>query len=471
MTIATTAASRRPNSPAGKTARAQKMFRALLDGNHPPQVRAGAFREIVFDQKEKAVPMIVQNLASTDKYMRRAALSAVIAVPGKAATAALGQQLAAQTPEGKITLLAALATRGDGEGLADSVNKLAASDDADVRAAAISALGRLGNVSSVPVLVAALKDPANGANASRALNGLRGEGVAAGLIKLVESGDAAIRSTVLGLMAERKQIEALPVARKLASDGDEQLRNAAVKVISALGSQDDLQSFSEAILTKKNDGEREQLANAIKEIGGRVADKTKRDTTVVAAFDKADAPTKVQLLPVLLTFAGNQTLQVARGALASDGEVHKAAARALALWPDAAPLADLRKVAKDDADPAVRIIALRGVIGMVGKSGLKTEEKVQALKEAMDMATRPEEKRQVLGEIGRIGHVDALKVVEPALAEDSLKREALQAYFQIADALVDREPAIAKEALQKVLAGTTDNGLKEKAATALRRIK
>ncbi len=455
----------------GETARAQKMYQVLQGGNYPSQVRAGAFREIVFAQKEQAVPMIVQALSSDDKLMRRAALSAVIAVPGAAATAAFARQIAAQTPDGKATLLSALAARGDGAGLTELVNTLAASEDATVRAAAISALSRLGSASSVPVLVAALKDAANGANAMRALTGLRGEGVADSLIKQVESGEASQRANVLGMLADRKQVEALPVARKLATADDTKMRDAAVKVISALGTQDDLQSFSDAILTAKNDGEREALARAITAIGSRLTDKTKRDDSVLQSFAKADAPTKVQLLPVLMSFAGNQALQATRGALNEPGEVHKAAVRALAQWPDTAPLADLRNVSKTDADPVVRILALRGWIGMIGKAGLKTEEKAQSFREAMELSTRPEEKRQVLGEIGRIGHIDSLKIVEPFLEDAALKREALQAYQQIAESLVDKQPVVAKEALQKVVASTTDTGLRQKALAALARIK
>ena len=108
---------------------------------------------------------------------------------------------------------------------------------------------------------------------------------------------------------------------------------------------------------------------------------------------------------------------------------------------------------------------------MVGKSNLKNDAKVQTLKAALDMATRSEEKRQVLGEIARVNHVEALKVVEPALADEALKREAQLAYFQIAESLIGGQPAIAKEALEKIVATTTDNGLKEKALAAIAKIK
>lgn len=454
----------------GGAARAQKMYRALLNGSYPSQVRAGAFRAIVLAQKEQAVPMIVQTLGSNDKLMKRAALAAVISVPGHAATAALARQLGPLVPDARATLLAALGARGDAEGLTELVNRNATDQNATIRQAALQALGRLGNASSVPVLVAALKDPANGGRALPALLALRGEGVAAALIKQVESGDAALRPDVLGVLADRQQIEALPVARKLAGDGDTKVREAAIKVLSGLGTQEDLQRFCDAILTAKDDDGRATLARAVLAIGLRSTDNTSRDDSVLGAFARADAPAKVQLLTVLAAFGGDKALQATRQALAEPGEVHKAAVRALAEWPDTAPLADLRTVAKEDKDGVVQILALRGWIKMIGKSGLKTEEKVQALGEAMALSTRPEEKRQVLGEIGRVGSPDALKIVEPLLNDNDLKREALQAYEQIAESLRDRQPAIARTALEKVVASTTDNGLREKALAALAKI-
>lgn len=455
----------------GNAERAQKMCQALLDGHYSAQVSAGAFRAIVMAQKEQAVPMIVQTLGSEDKLMRRAALAAVVAVPGHTVTAAFAQELPTLAPEAKATLLRALAARGDSEGLTELVNKLATDDDATIREAAIVALGRLGGASSVPVLVAALKDGANGARARQSLIELRGDGVAASLVQQFESGAEAQRPEVLGVLAERRQVEALPVARQMLNNEDSRLRQTAVKVLGDLGTQEDLPRLCEAILTVKEDGERDRLRSAIIEVGGRMADHVNRDDVVLQTFAKADAPAKIQLLTVLSAFGGNGALAATRSALAGPGEVRKAAVRSLAEWPDSAPLADLRAVAKAENDSALRILALRGCIKMINPSSLDPGEKVQAFREAMELSTRIDEKRQVLNEIGRLGEPDSLKIVEPCLGDDQLKREACQACERIAEALAGRQPALAKEALEKVLATTTDTGLRDKARAALEKIK
>ncbi len=455
----------------GETPRAQTMYRALFDGSYPSPVRAGAFREIVAVQQEQSVPMIVRTLDSDDPWLRRAALAAVIQVPGHRATAALARQLMAVAPETKPGLIGALAARGDPEGLIEMLSPLTQDTNTAIRGAAIKALGRVGNASTVPVLVAALNQSANSALARQALAELHGNGVAEQLIQQVQSGDPAVRANVLGVLGDRKQIEALPLARNLMSDSDTRLRQAAIRVLAELGTQEDLQRFCEAILTLKEDGDRDRFARTIQTIGSRLTDKAQRDDCVLQSFTKADPPTKVQLLGVLSAFGGGQALQATRRALAESGEVHNAAVRSLADWPDTAPVTDLRQLAREENDPVIRILALRGWIRMIGQSRGRTDQKVPAFREAMELCTRPDEKRLVLSELGRVSHAEALKLVEPCLGDDRLKREAWQAYERIGESLANSRPAVAKEALQKVLAETTDAGLRERARTALEKIK
>ena len=127
---------------------------------------------------------------------------------------------------------------------------------------------------------------------------------------------------------------------------------------------------------------------------------------------------------------------------------------------------DLLSAAKDDKDETNRILAFRGYIAMIGLSTERPPVKVKALREAMDMASRPEEKRLALSGLGDVAHADALKAVEPFLNDEKLKREAWVAYEKIAETMGVKNPT-AKTALQLVVDKSTDNGLKGKAKKAL----
>jgi HEAT repeat protein len=455
-------------SAAGEASRAEKMYRALFEADQPAAVRVAALGAIARTQKEQAVPLIVKTLGSTDAHLRQAAVSAVVAVPGSAATKAFAQELESSAPESKVVLLAALAARGDATGLADPVNKLAADANPALREAAVKALARLGNASSIPALAAALKEGGTLRSlAAKTLADLQADGVTEALIQQSQGGDAVVRECMLNVLADRRQVEALPAFRKALNDDDAKIRRAALKSVAALGTQEDLARLAEMVLAKKDDPD--QLAQAMSEIGRRLPDKATRCEPVLQALAKADAPAKVALLPVLAALGGDKALQAVRGSLAGDGEVRKAAVRALADWPDATPAPDLLSVAKEDKDN--QILALRGYIRMQGLPGGSADRKVLAYRQALDLATRTEEKRSVIAGLADVADAEALKMVEPFLNDAGLQREAFVAYEKIAESLAGRQTALAKEALQRVQANATDQNLRNKAKRALDKIK
>ena len=462
---------------AGNTARSGRMFRSLLDGDYPSSVRAGALRGFAFQQKENAVPLIMKSLSSTDVLMKRAAVETIVVVPGHAMTAALGRQLEGLPAEGKVALLGPLASRGDSEGLTDPVNKLVGDNSPEVRKAAVRALAKLGNASSVPVLVAALKDEALDSDATKALLDIRGDGVVQGLIQQVDGNDAAIRPAVITILAQRGDTEALPSVRKALADNDPRVRSAALDALAVFGTQDDLQQLTNAVLTQKDDGERDHMGRAMASIGHRLPDKSTRCDYVLAALDKADSPAKVVLLTVVSTLGGDKALAAVRAGLTGDDNVHKAALRGLSNWPDPTPMPDLLAIAKNDTDKTNRILALRGYItmvgmfGMPGMPGLGNAAKVADYKQALDLAERPDEKRQVLAGLGMVFNVDSLKTIEPFLDDPGLKREAYISYEKVAEELARPLPSIAREALQKVVDNSPNGESINKAREALRRIR
>ncbi|MFI5379740.1 MAG: HEAT repeat domain-containing protein [Tepidisphaerales bacterium] len=456
---------------ANDAARSVKMYYDLLDGNYPMPVRAAAFPAVAQALKNEAVPLVIKTLSSPEALMRRAAAGCILTLPGNAATKTFVAALAAMSPEGKAMLLGELAARGDAEGATDTVNKLVADKDSAVSLAAIKALARLGGAASVPVLSAVIKEPAPiGPEATRTLVELRADGVGAALVKLSETGEPAVREAVFGVLAQRGQIDALPSVRKSIADSDANVRRAALKTLAALGSQEDLPKLVDMLLAAKDDADRDAFAQTISGIGARMADKTARCEPVLAAMSKADAPAKIRLLTILSTFGGAQSLQAVKAALAGEAEVHKTAVRALSNWPDAAPIADVLAIARDDQDKSNQILALGGYIRMIALGG-RPEQKLTAYRQALELATRADEKKQVLTGLGEIRTAESLKMVEPFLEDAALKREAYSAYEKIAEGLAGRQPGIAREALTKVVEKSPDGGTRNKAKSALQKMK
>jgi HEAT repeat protein len=457
---------------AGEAKRAMKMYQTLYDGNFPAVVRAAAFPALVKEQKEKAVPQILKLLDSDNLVLQKAAVSAVISVPGTAATKALVQSLAALTPETQVVLLGALASRGDAGPVTESANNLAASANQDVRLTALKALARLGNNSSVTVLATALKDVDPIAKAATSsLVELQAEGVTEALMKQATAGDLVVRQAVLNVLSQRGKPEALPAVRQAVNDDDPAIRQAGLKALTILGTQEDIARLAAILPARKDNSEQEQIAETMSAIAGRLKDKTSSCDPVLEVLSKADPQAKVNLLTVLAVLGGDAALKATRDCLNGEAEVRKAAIRTLAEWSDSSPTPDLLTIARNDKDQTSQILALRGYIRMLGISSESAAAKTESYRDAMSMATRPDEKKLVLNGISKVAHVDALKLVGSCLENPGLKQEAFVAYEKIAESLTAQDPAAAKEALQRVADGAGDNGLSNRAKRALERMK
>lgn len=455
---------------AGDKTRPGHMLRVLLAPENPAPVRAAALSAIAKVQKDKAAPIILQSFSSNDPIMKRAAATAVLTAPGHPATVAFTRQLPTVSNEVKPELLAALAARGDAVGLTPSVNRLTTDADPAVRKAAILALGRLGNSSSVTILTALLKDPDSRRDATQALGEIHGPGVTDLLVQKAEEGEPATRSAIMNLLAQKGQAEALPAFRKALADPDRQVRGAGIAGLSALGTQDDVKPMAQQLLIATDDGEREEMGSALTAIGLRTSDETARTAPVLQAYAGASPAAKVQLLAVLSSLGGDQALQTVQAAMAETGDLHKAAIRGLAEWPNASPMTLLRTVVKDDTEMSNRILALRGYIRMIGLSGQQPEQRIAAYKDAIGVSERPDEKRQALAGLAEIGSVDSLKIAQDLLDDADVKSEAYLAYERIAEALARRQPDAAKEALKRVIDSAPDDRLKGRARFALGRI-
>jgi HEAT repeat protein len=456
---------------AGETQRSLKMYQTLYDGNSPTAVRAAAFTVLVKAQKEKAVPQIIQLLESDDPILQKAAISAVISAPGTAATRGLVQALPRLAPETQVVLLGALASRGDAGPVTDSANKLAASSNPDVRLAALKALARLGNDSSVAVLATALKegDPVAKA-ATSSLVELQAQGVTEGLMKQAGAGDIVVRQAVLNVLTQRGKAEALPAVRQAANDDDPTIRQAGLKALAILGTQEDIARLAAMFPVRKDNSEQEQIAQSMSAIAGRAKDKTSSGAPVLEAFATADAQAKLNLLTVLPVLGSEAALKATRECLTGEADVRRAAIRTLADWPDSSPMPDLLSIARNDKDQTSRVLALRGYIRMLGMSSESAAAKTESYRDAMELATRPDEKKLALNGLSKVAHVDALKMIGACLEDPDLKHEAFVAYEKVAESLVAQDPAAAKDALQRVADGAPDNGLSNRAKRALERM-
>ena len=139
------------------------MYGRVLDSDLPGYVRAAALQGLSLAAPAgAAVTRVVAALKSGDKQLQMVAAKVARGIPGQQASLLLATALSDLPSDSQVLLIRAMADRGDGAAR-EAVTKACSSEDARVRAAALEALGTVGDVTSIPMLI-----KATGGNRGRA---------------------------------------------------------------------------------------------------------------------------------------------------------------------------------------------------------------------------------------------------------------------------------------------------------------
>ena len=173
----------------GDTKAAAALCDAVRDAKVPLLYRAAAVRGAIVARKGFGVPLLIEQLKSNERILRHAALLAIREIPSDALASALNAELAQAPAELQIQLLTALADCHNAQSLAVLQAK-AASEDAAVRQAALTVLGRIGGTAEAGVLLKAVADNRSAEDSAIALNGLKrmeGAAIDAQIVKALAS--------------------------------------------------------------------------------------------------------------------------------------------------------------------------------------------------------------------------------------------------------------------------------------------
>ncbi|MDP6636146.1 MAG: HEAT repeat domain-containing protein [Phycisphaerae bacterium] len=428
---------------AGDTKTAAAIYKKLFANDKSTAVRIAALGGIARTDKTNAAPIIASLLSGKDLTMQRLAAKLINEVSGTDATKVFAGKLPTLPGDVQVIVITALSSRGD-KAASAAVTKAASSQDPAVRAAALEALGSLGDASSVNILTEALAAGGSAANAAGgSLTRLRGDGVGGAIVKGLASDNKSVRASLLKILAARREKDATAAVLKAAgSDKESEVRRAAFKALGTLGAQSDVPKMASLLVSSESSSDRAGLANAILQVSERCDDADVRSAPLISALGKADDKAKSVLLVVLSRLAGDKAYAAIKGQLASGSDdVKKASVRALAAWPDATPAAALLSVAKSDSDKARQVLAMRGYIRVVTIVGDEKptaavcKAKTDLLAKGLKVATGTPEKTQILAALTNFPCADGLTVAQGCTSDNALAKEAKLAVSKIKWAL------------------------------------
>ena len=456
----------------GDRDQAESIFRQLNQSTEKDYVRTAAYAGLIRASMHGQLGLLLKGISPpppADEANRIAALSLAREIHDPDATVWLTTLLPQKSPAINAALIALLEQRDD-PAAAPAVVAAAGNTNSYVRSTALAALGTLGDVTVIPLLAnaATSREEAEQKAARQALVQLRRGNVAEALVANLVSASDQVQVELIRALAARAETSAAPKLLEIARADTGSARRAALRAMEHFADGSHLAALVQLLALAKDEAARAEVRSVFESLADRTSEGRKLDVTpIVNGLTSAAVATRIALLQVSAFFADAGLRTAFRAALRdTDAKARNAAARALCNSRDVNLMPDLLELARNAVELNLRALALEGYVRLACDSerlSVPPQKRVDLLKPALALATRPEDKRLILAGLAGVAHSEALVLAEQACADATVQAEAEIACLQIAKTLLASEPARAEASLSRLAANAGNRGVRTNA--------
>jgi HEAT repeat protein len=451
---------------------AAKLYETVFTSSSPAHVRAAALKGLYEALGEQAGPFVIESLKSDDKDLYGMAVVIVRNAADKKTAEGIAAGLGGFHSAVQVLLINALAAREDGAAI-NIIKDACQSDSVTVRSAALGALGKVGDESTIALLVKHADEGTDEeqAAAMESLAGLRGKNVNATLAKLLSTSSSTRKVAICRALLKRDASEAAPALIKAARTGDRIVRTESLKALRDLAGQREIPSLVDLIFVVEPT-QADQVGKTLASVARRNSVHQQCTENILSKLNQAkNDKQRVALITTLGGLGHELSLPVLRRGLQDkSSEIRYASIKALSAWPNTDAAEDLLKVVRSTTNQTHRVLALRGYIDLIDASELPAGQKLESYKEAMKLADQYAEKKKVLSVLAGIDTLEAFQMAASRLDEPSLKNEAALAACMIAEKIYTTKGRQIKGDLEKIMEGGIGDSRKQQVREILQNI-
>jgi type 1 glutamine amidotransferase/HEAT repeat protein len=444
----------------GNREQAARLLEKMVGPERLPRTRLAAFPLYAFALGNQGAVIVLSALEGRDDVLRAAAIETLKRSPGAALLPNAARHLATLPPTLQARLMALLAERRVVQTLPEITHALG-NGDPEVKQAAILALRTLGNVSSIPPLLAVLANDDAGASqlAADTLARLPGTDVDEGLVRALKSAPPAAQPRLIRVLIARNSPDAVAALTGAVADGKNEVRQEALAGLGKLAGSDSCAFLIRQL--ESNPPDSRDIESAL----GEICRRSGSVSVIVSALADSAPSRQIALLNVLAAVGGPAALEAVRARINSQpAEVALAAVRLLGDWSDPAPLGDLATLAANTGDARLKTLALRGVARLAPQAkGPSAERAVETVSPLLKIAA-PDEQRALLAALSDIPSIAAAKAAASLLENPALANEAGLAALKILDEVGREQRAQARPILTRVKTVCEKPGMVQRAA-------
>ncbi len=409
-------------------------------------IRAAALSGLAQIDFKATESQITEAIKGSDPKLRHVALS-LLANAGANGASMIETIWLGAFPELKTQMLGALNNVPEKLAL-ESAN----GSDANLRLAGLEALGRVGGVDSVPVLLkAAGGDGKAKSAANAALTRLANPAAIEKLETLSANGETATRVLAINTLAARQHPKLAANLVTFAQEPDAAVREAAFAGFQKVGADEVFPTLCQMAAKDPNPS----CLLALESVGGRVKDRAAAAKQLLAAVDVKQEKLAANFFSTLTLLGSPEALAAVSGlSHSSDAGIKENAVRALSNWPEygAAPL--LLEIAKDAAaSDTLHSLGIQGLAHMARScENEPASNRAGLVQSGLAACKSTREKTVLLSALAEVPAAESVKILKEALADNDLKNDAAQAGANLAGNLLrSNNRTLAKEMAKAIV--------------------
>jgi HEAT repeat protein len=439
----------------GNTRAASALYEEVLKSGAPDHVRRGAFEALLRIDRDGGLKRATDAINGNDDLLRRSAIAAVASLKGQDVSRKFAKLMPSLDPSDQVLLIGSLAARGDIQARHE-IEKMLAARDVEVRISAITALGRLGDVSTVARLAKILDTQPTASELKAvelALSALSDPGVDMAIAAELQRRSTGIRAPLLAALVRRANPVSFTFFQGEAAGTDPVCVKLAFQGLGCTATARDVPALLKALAGLRVEEVRGEAEAALAQAFGRMDNVAERSSAVRNFLERESKPeTRASLIKLLLACPDSQALAAVKASLSDTNPlVREAAMRTLADWPNVSAWEPLTEVYQKAETETQRVVALRGLVRILGEENQNPGQTlIDRYRSLFATAKTDTDRKLVLGALAGCPHPEALKLAIAQLGVTGVHAEATAAVKQIAEAIKAAHPKEAQEALDLV---------------------
>lgn len=414
----------------GKTTEAEKYLKKIVANEElPGQALSGAIALLAEIPGYKIVPLLLRAQKSEDAGYRSAARQLLSERLSPELSKELQKRMLQESDPVRKTEYIRLLAQKEVKEAAPVFLELLSDPHPQVRLAAAEAAVLATPQEAIAPLISLLKkgDAENTPALQEALLTIEGAGLTEAVAGAIPGAPVEAAQALIGIVAKRQDSRFAPVILKEAENSNALIREAATAALSALVKAEDAPTLARLLNQASGKKETSALQEALYKAVSQSGPRESQAETLLPLMKSAGKSTPLYY-PVLASIGGSRALAIIQQEMKEGTPDRKeAAVKALSKWQDPAALPLLLQIVREYPAGELRNGALNSYVASTSRSPWPADQKVLLLRQAMELASLPEQKAAILKQIAQNPTLQALTFTSRYLDDPELQQEAIQA--------------------------------------------